>query len=72
MNITDEQRRNGVQVSGILDALTNPKSEVFPVRQLKNGRSQKFRNEVIEVSINPDTGNLIQVNPVHSKKKVKL
>ncbi len=66
-----EQRRNGVQVSDILDALTNSESEILPIRTLKNGRSQKFRNKVVEVSVNPDTGNIIQVNPVHSKRKVK-
>lgn len=66
-----EQRRNGVQVSDILDALTNSASEILPVRQMKNGRSQKFRNKVVEVSVNPDTGNIIQVNPVHSRRKVK-
>ena len=63
-----EQRRNGVKVSDILDALTNDESEIFPVRTMKNGRSQKFRNKVVEVSVNPDTGNIIQVNPVHSRK----
>lgn len=66
-----DQRRNGVQVSDILDALTNSESEVLPTRTMKNGRSQKFRNKVVEVSVNPDTGNIIQVNPVHSRKKVK-
>ena len=66
-----EQRRNGVQVSDILDALTNSESEILPVRQMTNGRSQKFRNKVVEVSVNPDTGNIIQVNPVHSRRKVK-
>ena len=66
-----EQKRNGVQVSDILDALTNSESEILSVRQMKNGRSQKFRNKVVEVSVNPDTGNIIQVNPVHSRRKVK-
>lgn len=66
-----EQRRNGVQVSDVLDALTNAESEVLPVRTFKNGRSQKFRNGIVEVSVNPDTGNIIQVNPVHRRKKVK-
>jgi SPP1 gp7 family putative phage head morphogenesis protein len=66
-----EQRRNGVSVSDVLDALINKDSEVLPVKTLKNGRSQKFRNAKVEVSINPDTGNIIQVNPVHTGKKVK-
>ena len=66
-----EHRRNGVQISDILDALTNKDSEVLPVKVMKNGRSQKFRNNVVEVSINPDTGIIIQVNPVHKRKKVE-
>ena len=64
-----EQIRNGVQVSDVLDALTTSDSEILPIRESKNGRSQKFRNKVVEVSINPDTGNIIQVNPVHTRKK---
>lgn len=63
-----EQRRNGVSVDDVLDALTGEESEVLPVRRGKNGKSQKFKNDVVEVSINPDTGNIIQVNPVHRKK----
>ena len=63
-----EQRRNGVQVFDVLDALTNAESEVLPVRTFKNGRSQKFRNGIVEVSVNPDTGNIIQVNPVHRRR----
>ncbi|MBQ2801724.1 MAG: minor capsid protein [Lachnospiraceae bacterium] len=66
-----EQRRNGVSVKDVLDALTNKDSEILPVKVLKNGKSQKFRNGIVEVSVNPDTGNIIQVNPVHSRKKVK-
>lgn len=64
-----EQRRNGVQVSDVLDALTNKEAEVLPIKTMKNGRSQKFRNKTVEVSVNPDTGNIIQVNPVHTKRK---
>lgn len=66
-----EQRRNGVSVSDVLDALTNSKSEILPVIETNNKKSQKFRNEVVEVSVNPDTGVIIQVNPVHTRKKVK-
>ena len=35
---------------------------------MKNGRSQKFRNNTVEVSVNPDNGNIIQVNSVHTKR----
>ena len=66
-----EQRRNGVNISDILDALTSRDSEILPIRSMTNGKSQKFRNKVVEVSINPDTGCIIQVNPIHSKKKVE-
>lgn len=66
-----EQRRNGVKVVDILDALVGNNTEILPIKVMKNGKSQKFRNEAIEVSINPDTGNIIQVNPIHSGKWVK-
>ena len=45
-------------------------AEVLPIRVMKNGRSQKFRNGKVEISINSDTGNIIQVNPFR-KRKVK-
>ena len=64
-----EQRRNGVQADDILNALTNSESEILPVKEMKNGKSQKFRNKVVEVSVNPDTGIIIQVNPVHTRRK---
>ena len=64
-----EQRRNGDQVSDVLDALTSKEAEVLPIKIMKNGRSQKFRNNTVEVSVNPDNGNIIQVNPVHTKRK---
>lgn len=63
-----EQRRNGVSVDDVLEALINNESEVLPVKELKNGKSQKFRSGVVEVSVNPDTGNIIQANPIHRKK----
>ncbi len=64
-----EQRRNGVQVSDVLDALTSNKSKILPIKVSKNGKSQKFRNNTVEVTINPDTGNIIQVNPKHKERK---
>ena len=66
-----EQRRSGVSVADVLHALTDENSEVLPIKELKNSRSQKFRSDKVEVSVNPDTGIIIQVNPVHSKRKVK-
>lgn len=57
------------QISDILDALTNTDSKISPVREAKNGKSQKFKNKAVEVSVNPDTGIIIQANPVHKKKR---
>ena len=60
-----EQRRSGVSVDKVLNALTNKDSEVSQIReQGRGGRSQKFRKDKVMVSVNPDTGNIIQVNPV--------
>lgn len=64
-----EQRRNGVSVDDILEALTNPKADVLPIRTSINGNSQKIRFNGIEVTINPDTGVLIQTNPLKRGKK---
>lgn len=57
-----EQKRNSVNLDDVYDALLNGK--VGTVRIDKNGqKSQKLFNDKVSVSINPDTGNLIQVNP---------
>lgn len=66
-----EERRSGVAVLDVLDALVSKDAEILPVRVSKNGRSQKFRNKAVEVTVNPDTGNIIQVNPRHSKREVE-
>lgn len=66
-----EQRRSGVSVAEVLDALTSESAEILPVKELKNGKSQKFKNQKVEVTINPDAGNIIQVNPTHNRKKVQ-
>ena len=58
-----EEKRNGVSVDNCLKVLTSNQSEILPVRAMVNGNSQKFRYNGIEISINPDTGQLIQVNP---------
>ena len=57
-----EQRRNGVSIDDIISALQNPE-EIAPIRINKNGNSQKYKGINCMVTINPDTGNLIQVNP---------
>ena len=66
-----EQRRNGVQIDDIKEALTSESAEVLPARETKVGRSQKFRTQKATVSINPDTGKLIQTNPTHTERKKK-
>lgn len=62
-----EQKRNGVSIEAALNALINP-TEILDVKVLSNGKSQKFRANGVEISINPDTGILIQANP----KKVRV
>ncbi len=66
-----EQRRNGVQIDDIKEALTNQNAEVRPVLTTKAGHSQSFRLAGVEVSINPDTGKLIQANPIHTGRRKK-
>ena len=60
-----EQRRNGVSVDDIVCALTSKNADVKPIRYSKNGASQKFIYNNVEVTINPITNTLIQVNPHH-------
>lgn len=58
-----EQKRNGVDIFDMIKALEEP-DEVKPVRYNKNGASQKFiLNQKCIVSVNPDTGLIVQVNP---------
>nr|DAM28924.1 MAG TPA: minor capsid protein [Bacteriophage sp.] len=64
-----EQKRSGVTITDIVDALLNPVS-IDDIRELKNGRSQRFISDKVLVTVNPDTGILIQVNPRTRRKKV--
>ncbi len=58
------QKRSGVPIDIVLEALTSP-DKMAGVKESKNGRSQKFvLKGKCSVSVNPDTGNLIQVNPL--------
>ena len=61
-----EQRRNGVSVAEALDALLHPE-KVDPICINENGKSQRFIGKTAVVTVNPDTGTLIQTNP-HKKK----
>lgn len=57
------QRRNGVPLESVLLALTVP-DRIDPIKENENGRSQRFiLKGVCAVTVNPDTGKLIQVNP---------
>lgn len=59
-----EQRRSGVDIKTVSEALTDPNAIVYPVKTYRDGStSQKFRYSGVEVSVNPYTGNLIQTNP---------
>lgn len=58
--------RSGVSVEGIKDALEKP-AKVFPVRTDPGGeKSQKYMGRNGTVSVDPDTGALIQCNPTDS------
>ena len=63
-----QQRRSGVAIEDIFDALTNKTATIPPIKtSSNNNRSQKFRLNKVEVSVNPDTGILIQTNPCKLK-----
>ncbi len=62
-----EQRRNGVDISVTLSTLLNP-VRVDPVKHNDNGDSQRFIGDGAAVTINPNTGKLIQVNPLKNLK----
>ena len=72
------QRREGVSIEEIKDALTNGTAGKIKASRDKNGnikvdkngnpmRFQKFSSDRCEVSVNPDTGDLIQCNPKRKK-----
>ena len=64
-----KQRRSGVELDDVLKALTDPRAQVLPIRTNKAGeRSQIFRYAGLDVSVNPDTGVLIQTNPQRKAK----
>lgn len=65
-----KQRRSGVDIDDVYKALTDSKAKVLPPRENKEGqRSQVFRFSGVDVSVNPDTGYLIQANPERKAKK---
>lgn len=59
--------RNGVELVEIKDALTNPKRIGSVVEQDNGKRSKLYFGKNAAVSYNPDTGELIQVQPKRTK-----
>lgn len=56
-------RRSGVELDDIADALFNGTARPVKTNPTTKKKSQKFYTDVCEVSVNPDTGTLIQCNP---------
>ncbi len=50
------------ELDDVLQALQMPE-EIRPIKVCDNGRSQKFKGKKCYVTVNPDTGILIQTNP---------
>ncbi len=59
--------RSGVSVKDIVDALKNPLKVNDPIATASGDRSQKHIGRKATVSVNPDTGVLIQCNPTGTK-----
>lgn len=63
--IGSTEARDGADIGAALLALTSPEACVKPVRTREDGmRSQEFQYAGVEVTVNPDSGNLIQINPL--------
>ncbi|WP_159459806.1 minor capsid protein [Scatolibacter rhodanostii] len=60
-----EEKRSGVDIEDIKQALTNP--EKIDSRVGKTVSSDRYFGERVIVTANPDTGKLIQANPRHRK-----
>lgn len=57
----NNKKREGVEIEDVISALTDP--EKITEKEGGEGRSRKYIGENVEVTLNPDTGNLIQTNP---------
>lgn len=64
-----EERRSGVEISSVREALTNP--ERRDSRRGKKGVSVRYFGKEAIVTVNPDTGTIIQANPRHSRKEME-
>lgn len=63
-----EERRSGVSIKDVINILSN--ADEFIEQSRKNGRSIKYLKKGIgTVSVNPDTGKLIQTNPLSRIKE---
>lgn len=64
-----EQKRNGVEIEKIIDTLREP-DEITNVEVRASGSTQRFKKYgMAAVSVNPETGNLIQVNPIKARER---
>ena len=61
-----------IRTSDIYDALRNPKIIKDPVVDQFGRSSQRYIGSKAEVVINPNTGNIISVNPVRANTRKKI
>ncbi len=65
-----EQRRSGVSVDQVVEVFTSKNTKILPQRISAGGSaSQRFILSDVELSVNPENGNLIQVNPYSRGRK---
>lgn len=65
---SERDRRDGVEFSDVEEAIRSGTPQ--EAKTGKNGnRSTVYVGEKVQVSINPDTGVLVQCNPIRGKKK---
>ena len=60
---SEYEKRDGVPIEEIKKLLENQEAEVLPIRIEDGKPSQRIKGNGIMLTINPDTGILIQVNP---------
>ena len=63
---SEDQRRSGVTIDSVKDALLKPEKVDSTIRQ--KGISVRYFGKEAIVTVNPETGNLIQTNPRRSQK----
>lgn len=62
------QRRSGVTIDAVKETLICP--EKTDIRKSSKGTSVRYFGKDVIVTVNPDTGKLIQANPRHRKKGI--